>query len=90
MAVVSDPDGWKAGPSSFLTDAGPADADRGGASSDRYRWVIPLIAFAGLTAVFAGTRSGGRGLIEPWPAFETVDGDRLDLNPSAAPAESTG
>lgn len=29
----------------------------------RFSWVILLIAFAGLTAFFAGKRSGGRGLI---------------------------
>ena len=28
----------------------------------RFSWVFPLIAFAGLTAFFAGKRSGGRGL----------------------------
>jgi len=31
--------------------------------SDRFAWTILLIAFAGLTAAFAGKRSGGRGLI---------------------------
>jgi hypothetical protein len=30
---------------------------------DRFVWVIPLIAFAGLTAMFGHKRSGGRGLI---------------------------
>jgi hypothetical protein len=30
---------------------------------DPFNWVALLIAFAGLTAVFAGKRSGGRGLI---------------------------
>src|SRR5271165_4714170 len=33
------------------------------AKHDPFKWVFMLIAFAGLTAVFAGRRSGGRGLI---------------------------
>ena len=33
------------------------------AKNDRFSWVFLLIAFAGLTAVFAGRRSGGSGLI---------------------------
>lgn len=86
---MSDPDSWKSDPSSLRADAGPADADQSG-GSERYGWVYPLIAFAGLTAVFAGKRSGGRGLIEAWSALETVDGDRLDLHPSAARAETRG
>ncbi len=32
------------------------------AARDRFGWTFLLIAFAGLTAVFAGKRSGGRGL----------------------------
>jgi hypothetical protein len=31
--------------------------------NDRFSWVFLLIAFAGLTAAFAGRRSGGSGLI---------------------------
>jgi len=31
--------------------------------NDRFKWVFVLIAFAGLTAAFAGKHSGGRGLI---------------------------
>jgi hypothetical protein len=41
-----------------LLRAAPSPAHR-----ERYSWVIPLIAFAGLTAFFARKRSGGRGLI---------------------------
>lgn len=33
------------------------------AKYDRFNWVFLLIAFAGLTALFAGRRTGGRGLI---------------------------
>lgn len=33
------------------------------AKNDRFSWVFLLIAFAGLTATFAGRRSGGSGLI---------------------------
>jgi hypothetical protein len=32
------------------------------ARHDRFAWTFLLIAFAGLTALFAGKRSGGRGL----------------------------
>ena len=33
------------------------------AKYDAFNWVFLLIAFAGLTALFAGRRTGGRGLI---------------------------
>ena len=32
-------------------------------NNDRFQWVFIVIAFAGLTAAFAGKPSGGRGLI---------------------------
>ncbi len=37
-------------------------ASPSGANRNRFSWTFLLIAFAGLTAVFAGKRSGGRGL----------------------------
>lgn len=41
-----------------------ASAGQAGAAPERnpFTWTLLLIAFAGLTAVFAGKRSGGRGL----------------------------
>ncbi len=44
--------------SEALLKAAPAPPN-----NPRFSWVILLIAFAGLTAFFAGKRSGGRGLI---------------------------
>jgi hypothetical protein len=44
--------------SDALLKVNPAASNRTPSS-----WIIPLIAFAGLTAFFTGKRSGGRGLI---------------------------
>ena len=45
-----------------LLEAAPAPAKH-----TRFGWVFLLIAFSGLTAFFAGKRSGGRGLTRGWP-----------------------
>jgi hypothetical protein len=49
----------------FAVDAALLEAGKTAAPAkqDRFSWVFLLIAFAGLTAVFAGRRTGGRGLI---------------------------
>jgi hypothetical protein len=47
----------------WLTSRGQPSQDMKKPNSDRFTWTILLIAFAGLTAVFARKRSGGRGLI---------------------------
>jgi hypothetical protein len=44
----------------WLTSGG--DPPNAAARHDRFAWTFLLIAFAGLTALFAGKRSGGRGL----------------------------
>ncbi len=43
--------------------AGTKVAAPAAVKNDRFSWVFLLIAFAGLTAVFAGRRSSGSGLI---------------------------
>ncbi len=46
---------------SLLGSGGPRA--RASESRERFKWVFMLITFSGLTALFAGRRSGGRGLI---------------------------
>ena len=55
----------KAGADSVAASDGPAPAEpiKAASGPDRFRWVLPLIAFAGLSAMFGRRRSGGRGLI---------------------------
>ncbi len=64
---ASAADGPDADDGTFVLDDrlfdGRSEAARGAATHDRYRRVILLIAFAGLTALFGRKRSGGRGLI---------------------------
>ena len=45
----------------LLGDGGASAPDA--SKHDRFKWVFLLIAFAGLTALFTGRRTGGRGLI---------------------------
>jgi hypothetical protein len=41
---------------------GTGSASPSAAKADRFSWTFLLIAFAGLTALFAGKRTAGRGL----------------------------
>lgn len=58
---VSSADAWAFAVDEALLGRGATAPDR--PKYDRFNWVFLLIAFAGLTALFAGRRTGGRGLI---------------------------
>ncbi len=55
-------DAWALAVDRALLGGGGATAPSA-AKYDRFNWVFLLIGFAGLTALFAGRRTGGRGLI---------------------------
>ncbi len=56
------PDAWASAADRALRGGGASTATEA-KRPDRFGWVFLLIGFAGLTAFFAGRRSGGRGLI---------------------------
>ncbi len=54
-------DGWASAVDRALLGGGATAPSA--SKYDPFNWVFLLIAFAGLTALFAGRRTGGRGLI---------------------------